>query len=295
MSIRRRIAVAATALGTVAAGLVSGVVSGATLSTADASTTTATGQTVEVFVKRDNTVRMPTTIQPGVTTFKVTSVRAAAFQIVQAAPGYTKRAAMHDISVAFSVNNVRALKRFESKVTLLGGLPSTPRQAATFATRLRPGTYWALDSRPMKLDAAKVLTFEVKGEGLGGKLSGHIIRATGDAEWGKLSGRIPRRGQILFQNRSTDNHFLEIAKLAKGKTMRDFRAWMEELKQGNETPPPVDFANSIDSGVISGGKAMSLDYRLPAGRYVILCWWSDADMGGMPHAFMGMYRGLRVG
>jgi hypothetical protein len=47
--------------------------------------------------------------------------------------------------------------------------------------------------------------------------------------------------------------------------------------------------------VISGGKSMTLKYRLPAGRYVMVCFWPDADMGGTPHAFLGMYRGLKVG
>jgi hypothetical protein len=56
MSMSRRLAVVATALGTVAAGLFSG----ATVSSANASSasTGAATQTVEVFVKRDHTVVM---------------------------------------------------------------------------------------------------------------------------------------------------------------------------------------------------------------------------------------------
>ncbi len=97
MSMSRRLAVVATALGTVAAGLFTG----ATVSTANASSATsaaAPGQTVEVFVKRDHIVVMPTEIRPGVSKFVVSSRRAAGFQIVQAAPGYTKAEAMRDIN-----------------------------------------------------------------------------------------------------------------------------------------------------------------------------------------------------
>jgi hypothetical protein len=286
----RRLAVAVTALGTVAAGLVSG----ATVNSADASAAAA-GQSVDVLVKRDHTIQMPTTIQPGVTTFKITSTRLAGFQIAQTTKGYTKKAAMRDVTAAFTKNNMRALKRFESKVTLLGGMPSTPKQAATMSTRLREGTYWALDTAPMRLDPSKILTFKVAGAPVGGQLSGHVIRAVGEVDWGRLSQHIPTQGQIWFQNRSKDNHFLEIAKLAKGKTMKDFRRWIEDAKAGKQSPPPVNLAHTVDTGVISPGKSMSLSYRLPAGRYVLLCWWSDADMGGTPHAFMGMYRGLTVG
>ena len=37
-----------------------------------------------------------------------------------------------------------------------------------------------------------------------------------------------------------------------------------------------------------------MKYRLPKGNYVLTCFWPDASMGGMPHAFMGMYRVVKV-
>ena len=39
---------------------------------------------------------------------------------------------------------------------------------------------------------------------------------------------------------------------------------------------------------------MAMNYSLPRGDYVLVCFWPDANMGGMPHAFMGMYRGIKV-
>jgi hypothetical protein len=36
------------------------------------------------------------------------------------------------------------------------------------------------------------------------------------------------------------------------------------------------------------------NYRLPRGEYVMLCWWPDAEMGGMPHVFMGMHRAITL-
>jgi hypothetical protein len=291
MSMSRRLAVVATALGTVTAGLFTGAVS-----TANASSTSAAAtQTVEVFIKRDHTVVMPTEIRPGVSKFVISSRRAAGFQLAQAAEGYTKAEAIRDINAAFTKNNMKALRRFEANLTLLGGMPSTREKTATMSVNLDAGTYWAFDSMPQNLDPATVLSFEVAGESVGGTLSGHLIRSTGEHTWGKASPRIPTRGRVLFQNTSDVPHFIAIAKLAKGKTMKDFRAWVEELKKGNETPPPVNFRISLDTGVISGGESMALKYRLPAGRYVMTCWWPDSDMGGMPHALMGMYRGLKVG
>jgi hypothetical protein len=281
----RRLSVLGTALGTIAAGLLAGSVT----TPANAA---AAGQTVEAFVKRDHTVVMPTQIRPGVTKFMISSRRAAGFQLVQAAPGYTKREAMHDINVAFTKNNMRAMARFEENVQLLGGMATRRDHPATMSVRLEAGTYWALDSMPSNLDPAKVLTFVVSGDSVGGTLEGQTIRATGDATWGKMTPSITRRGVIRFQNTSDAPHFIVISKLAKGKTMRDFRQYMEG---GAEGPPPVNFEIGLDSGVISGGETMSFKYRLPAGRYVMTCWWPMSDMGGMPHAMMGMYRGLKVG
>jgi hypothetical protein len=290
MYMSRRLAVMATALGTVAAGLISG----ATISTADASTAPA-GQTVEVFVKRNHTIAMPTEIRPGVTKFKISSARAAGFQILQAAPGYTKAEAMRDANAGLGKNRLKALKRFEANITLLGGMSSTAKKSATMSLDLDEGSYWAVDTMPQSIDPAKILTFEVAGDSVGGRLGGHVIRATGDAEWGKASPRIPTKGVIWFQNRSDANHFVEIVKLAEGKTMKDFRAWLKRAKQGDESNPPVNFKVRADTGVISGGESMTFKYRLPKGQYVMLCWWPDADMRGMPHAFMGMVRGLKVG
>ena len=293
MPVSRRLAVVATAIGTVAAGLFSG----ATVSTANAGTasTGAAVQTVEVFIKRDHTVVMPTEIRPGVSKFTISSRRAAGFQILQAAEGYTKAEALRDIQAAFSKNNMRALRRFEANMRLLGGAPSSARRPATMSVDLDEGTYWALDTFPERVVPADVLTFEVAGESVGGALSGLVIRATGEHTWGKMTPSIPTQGRIWFQNPSDAPHFIALAKLAKGKTLKDFRAWIEGVERGEETPPPLNFRVSLDTGVISGGESMSLKYRLPAGRYVLTCWWQDSDRRGTPHALLGMYRGLKVG
>lgn len=301
MRLRRLSALGAT-LGLLAAGLATGTTaatagplatSAATASTAvAAAATSTTAQTVDVFVRRDGTVVMPTELRAGLTRFRITSRRMAGFQLAQAEAGYTKRAAMRDINAGFMRNNMRAMARFEENMRLLGGMPSDRDRPAVMLVHLEPGSYWALDSMPDMVDPAKVLSFTVTGDAGSADLPGQVIRATGTAAWGKMSPRIKRRGVIEFQNPSDAPHFIVISKLARGKTMRDVRRY---FNTGAEGPPPVNFAVSIDSGIISAGESMSFRYRLPAGKYVMTCWWPMTDMGGMPHALMGMYRGLRVG
>lgn len=53
-------------------------------------------------------------------------------------------------------------------------------------------------------------------------------------------------------------------------------------------------APGLDTGVVSPGHRMALEYQLPKGHHVLTCFWPDAEMGGMPHMFMGMYRALDV-
>jgi hypothetical protein len=294
MSVRRRFA-AVAAVGTLVAGMTSGVTIGTAHAAGDAGG--RVGQSVDVTVRTDRTIAMPSRLRPGATRFVVTSSRPSGFQLARPAAGYTKREAARDINAAFNNNNMRALRRFENNMTLVGGISSTPGSSAHMWARLSRGTYWALDTMPRVLRAAKIRTFKVAGRSVAGRLPGQTIAATGTAKFADTPKRITKKGIIRFVNRSDVPHFISIAKLAKGKTMADFREYMEAAAQGGEPqgPPPVNFRVSVDSGVISGGERMSFRYDLPRGRYVMTCWWPMSDMDGMPHAVMGMYRGLRVG
>ena len=84
-----------------------------------------------------------------------------------------------------------------------------------------------------------------------------------------------------------------MAKLKKGKTYKDFKEWFA-APNGPAGPPPVNFDVGMDSGVVSPGHSATFKYNLPKGNYVLLCFWPDASMGGMPHAFMGMHRPITL-
>jgi hypothetical protein len=120
--------------------------------------------------------------------------------------------------------------------------------------------------------------------------AGATLRAVDSTKWAKRPASIPRRGWLRFKNRADQNHFVVLVKLLPGKTVADFAASLKD----ESGPPPIDFRFGVDSGVLSPGHDMAMKYRLPRGNYVLTCFWPDADMGGMPHAFMGMYRGIRV-
>jgi hypothetical protein len=249
---------------------------------------------VHVRINADRQISMPSHLRPGVHRFVIRSAKTSSFQIIKARAGYTKRELAHDVGVMF--NDVKAFKRFERNVRLFGGVPSRHGEPGVMRVRLRPGHYWVADTNDSKTTPADLADLQVGGDRTGGRIGGTAtLRAINEVDFAKRPRSIASKGLLRLRNDSVDNHFFEIAKLAPGKTMKDFRAWIKGVQQGEQAPPPIDEkARSIDSGVISPGLAMSMPYHLSPGRYVVICWWSDADMDLMPHAFMGMYRGLRV-
>ena len=247
---------------------------------------------VPVSISKTRVVTMPETIQPGVTTFRVTTAnrRGSSFQLVQAAPGYSAADAARDIEKGLDGGNVKAIKRFEANITLLGGMFVTKEKAGTLAVDLDPGTYWALDTNTS--DPGKFLVFTVAGADTGNVMpeAGGTIKSVQDATWAQKPASIPHKGLLRFKNAASQNHFIAMGKLKKGKTYRDFKKWFAVAQNGPAGPSPINFGLGISSGVVSPGHSATFRYDVPKGDYVMLCFWPDAEMGGMPHAFMGMHR-----
>ncbi|MEO6511810.1 MAG: hypothetical protein ABIO16_12510, partial [Nocardioides sp.] len=119
------------------------------------------------------------------------------------------------------------------------------------------------------------------------------IKAVKDTTWANKPASIPNKGMLRFKNTATQNRFIVLVKLKSGKTYQDFKEWFT-AKGGPSGPSPVKFNVGLNSGVVSPGHSATFKYNLPKGNYVMLCFWPDASMGGMPHAFMGMHRGLTL-
>lgn len=288
----RRLAALGTSLGLAAASALTAI----TTTTAEAKFgDQGTGRIVNVFVAEDNSVLMSQRLRPGAHKFVIRSAAPAGFQLVQPDAGYTKREAARDVFMGLVQGRMPALRRFERNITLLGGMASAPGDPATMWADLDAGKYWALDTFPARPRVNDILTVRVSGTPLRGSFDrGAVIRAVNEADWARRPAAIQNSGRLTFRNNSEDNHFVELVRLNDGETIRDFRRWINQLQQGVEAPPPVDFSQSMSTGVVSPGHAMTTRYSLPPGNYVLICFWPDADMGGMPHAFMGMFRGIRL-
>jgi hypothetical protein len=280
-----------TSLALVSAGTLTAMVTAAPAESA------ASAPPVAVSISNTRVVTMPTTIQPGVNTFKVTTAnkRGSAFQLAQAAAGYSAADAARDIEKGLDGGNVQAIKRFEANVTLFGGMAVDKGTPGKLVVDLEPGDYWALDTNTN--EAGKFFAFSVAGVDTGNVRpeADATLRAVQDTTWASNPASIPNKGMLTFKNKASQNHFIVMYKLKKGMTYKDFKKWFASSMDGPPSgPSPVNFDIGMDSGALSPGYSATFKYNLPKGDYVMLCFWPDASMGGMPHAFMGMHRGITL-
>lgn len=285
-----RISSLAASLALVGASALPTVATAAPSQVESAAESAAEASPVVVSISSTRVISMPTTVQPGVNRFSITSAakRGSSFQLARPAEGYTAEEAARDIEKGLDEGKVRAIKRFEANVTLLGGV-SADETADTLVVDLDPGSYWALDTGTN--NPAKFFAFTVSGAETGNQMpDATTIKARQSSTWAASPRSIPNKGLLNFKNKASNNHFIVLVKLKEGKTYRDFKEWLEAAQEGPPGPPPVNFNVGLDSGVLSPGYSAVFNYRLPKGQYVMLCFWPDAEMGGMPHAFMGMHR-----
>ena len=120
---------------------------------------------------------------------------------------------------------------------------------------------------------------------------GKIVSRTGP-KWGG-SSQLPARGTFLFKNADrTTPHFVILQQVVEGTTTDEVLEFLQNEDQ--QGPPPFALAGSLETGSLSPGRTMTVDYRLPPGQYVIMCFFPDVHAGGMPHALMGMLKMIHL-
>ncbi|WP_457206345.1 hypothetical protein [Nocardioides sp. P5_C9_2] len=195
--------------------------------------------------------------------------------------GYTMPEFLKDVR-GFNTNDLKAIKRVYAKTDALGGLAPGDTGTIVFP---HPGEYFAIlvagrTSQPTMFHVGSKRQTKTP------HVDGRIV-ATDGPGWGG-SSTLPARGTLMFKNTATAPvlHFMSMQQVKEGTTVEQ----VLETFQGPEGSGPPDWAlqATLDTDVISNHRAMTVDYDLPAGQYVVLCFMPDPKMQGMPHAFMGM-------
>jgi hypothetical protein len=95
------------------------------------------------------------------------------------------------------------------------------------------------------------------------------------------------RHMIRVENVGVEPHELGLVKLAPGKTMQDFQAWM----QNPQHQLPANSLGGVSALATNAEAYFEVDLR--SGDYVLLCFVTAPD--GRPHTEHGMIQHIRIG
>ncbi len=226
-----------------------------------------------------------TTLPAGRYHFHVVSRGGAhALQLVRFLNGYTPEQAQSDFQTAFE-GDVPAVQRIDNGVLFLGGTSAAPKHPGDMGARVRSGQAAALD-----VNGSAMAVLQVTGKG-GPASASSSGRYTSFTYGWDTSKHLPAAGTVKFVNQADQPHFLVLQRVKDGTTSAQVRKYVESGSQRN---PPWALRASADSGVLSPGKKQLISYDLPAGRYLVACFWPDY-FTGMPHFSMGMWKLVDLG
>jgi hypothetical protein len=188
-----------------------------------------------------------------------------------------------DINKFGAKNDVKALKHALKNTTIIGGLTGGGTGTIVFP---KPGAYtpFSLGGRGVVTGKALVVDGPARSS-KAPRTDGSIIGKNGPS-WGGAS-QLPHKGRFEFKNKADEPHFVVLQQVQPGTTTDQV---LEALQSEEGPEPSWILPAGMETGTLSPGRSMTVDYDLPAGQYVVMCFFPDPKMGGMPHALMGMLR-----
>ena len=198
--------------------------------------------------------------------------------------GYDAQDFAADVNKFGAKQDIKALKHALAHTQILGGLAGGDTGTIVLP---RAGSYtpFSLGERGIVLGKSFTARGPVR-KTRAPRTDGRILAKPGPS-WGG-SSTLPATGSFMFKNKRTTGvpHFVVLQQVAEGTTTDQV---LQFLQSGEEGPPPSwALPASMETGSLSPGHSMTVDYDLPPGQYVVMCFFPDPKMGGMPHALMGM-------
>jgi hypothetical protein len=224
------------------------------------------------------------TLHAGRINFKVVTGQGThVLQILRLHRGYTLQDLGPDFGRAFS-GDTDAIRRLDEKVTWRGGAQAKPHKPGFFTVTLGRGHFFMLDQNGPGLTPFRVVGDPVQRPGVPhqSKITAFSYGFESEPE------TIPADGTLYFFNQSDQPHFLVMQHVKEGTTRK-------QVKHGLRTNgrPSWVLPGGNSAGVVSPYFGQTLQYDLPPGKYVIMCFWPAIDTG-MPHAFMGMFKFIHL-
>lgn len=202
-------------------------------------------------------------------------------QVARLRHGYTIEQASADLDKAFQ-GDVAAVQRVDRGVAFRGGAETRPLRPGRFSVVLRAGQYVVLDQDGGGLAMLTVTGSHVRRV----RAPGHGTLTAFTFGFASHPQALPAHGWIRVANQSDQPHFADFQRVKPGTTAHQVRTF---LASGANNNPRWALKANTGTGVISPGTSEVMHVHLPAGRYLVMCWWPD-DQTGMPHALMGMWK-----
>lgn len=225
-----------------------------------------------------------TTLHAGRVMFRVVTGKGdQQLQVLRLHQGYSIQQAASDIGQAMGAGNVAAIRRIDSRITWRGGTEVRPRDPGRFAITLTAGHYLFLNFTENSHAMAQV---NVVGTPPARQAIASQSSFTAYSYgWGVSSNTIPAEGWTRFYNQSDQPHLLALQQVKPSTTAAMVRRY---IMSGSQAQPSWALRGEASAGVISPRRAELFHYNLPAGKYVVICWWPD-DETGTAHVDDGMW------
>ena len=256
---------------------------GATASSSAITSRAATPHLTATLTSKTITLRGVKGLRAGRVRLSVEGKGTVEFAMFKA--GYSVADFTADMNAFGAKHDLKALKRTLANTQILGGFAGGNSGTIVLP---KAGSYtpFSLGQRGLVVGRSFTARGPVRSSSMP-SVDGRILAKPGPS-WGGSSS-FPMKGRLLFKNKSSTGvpHFLILQQVAEGTTTDTV---LEYLQTSDETSPPPAWAlkASFETASLSPGRSMTVNYDLPAGQYVVMCFFPDPNMGGMPHALMGM-------
>lgn len=229
------------------------------------------------------TMEPGTTLPAGKVFFKVKAPKGDhTLQLVQLHAGYSQQQAGRDINAAFG-GDTKAVRRIDRNIDWLGGDEATAGHPGRFAVHLSPGSYLAIDQ-----DSNAVQPFDVVSAAADYRTlyPSSFVTTKNNKFHLHTTLALTHAGWLKFHNNAVEPHMFVLQHVKQSTTNKDVRDY---AASGSEKPPSWGLPEATGSAVISPGTTQVFHYSLPAGKYLVACFWPSKDTG-MPHFAMGMWK-----
>lgn len=229
------------------------------------------------------TMEPGTTLPAGKVFFKVKAPKGDhTLQLVQLHAGYSQQQAGRDINAAFG-GDTKAVRRIDRNIDWLGGDEATAGHPGKFAVHLSPGSYLAIDQ-----DSNAVQPFDVVSAAADYRTlyPSSFVTTKNNKFHLHTTLALTHAGWLKFHNNAVEPHMFVLQHVKQSTTNKDVRDY---AASGSEKPPSWGLPEATGSAVISPGTTQVFHYSLPAGKYLVACFWPSKDTG-MPHFAMGMWK-----